>query len=303
MRLEYVKSFIGVVNYKSFSRAAKYLYLSQPTISTHIRQLEDELGVQLLVRSTKDVLPSEEGKIFYPYALQLVETENQALEHLKKGRSETGKVVSMAVSSALGNTVLPAALTAMRADRRDIALKVIEGSDEFVLQKVADREVEIGISALTGDGRIHADYLYTDRIILVTPNNENYSNYKGLFPVRQLEKENFVMLSDTAARYDMTFLEKEFGLDMSAAKVAAMFESSGMALRAVEEGGGVAFINRSQAREMIRQNRIRGYSFNNPAFKKDVWLLTRDDRELDEAALAVREAFLQAAGKQGEEKA
>lgn len=84
MRLEYIRSFIGVVNYKSFSMAAKYLFLSQPTISTHIKQLEAELGVQLLVRSTKDVILSEEGLKFYPYALQLLETEKQALSQLKK---------------------------------------------------------------------------------------------------------------------------------------------------------------------------------------------------------------------------
>ena len=68
MRLEYIRSFIGVVNYKSFSIAAKYLFLSQPTISTHIKQLEAELGVQLLVRSTKDVILTEDGRVFYPYA-------------------------------------------------------------------------------------------------------------------------------------------------------------------------------------------------------------------------------------------
>ena len=49
MRLEYIESFISVVNCKSFSRAAKQTFLSQPTISTHIKHLEAELGVQLLV--------------------------------------------------------------------------------------------------------------------------------------------------------------------------------------------------------------------------------------------------------------
>ena len=74
MRLEYIRSFISVVNCKSFSLAAKKMFLSQPTISTHIKQLESELGVQLLVRSTKDVILSEEGIIFYPFAVRILET-------------------------------------------------------------------------------------------------------------------------------------------------------------------------------------------------------------------------------------
>ena len=84
MRLDYIRSFINVVNCKSFSVAAKKAFVSQPTISTHIKQLEAELGVQLLVRSTKDVILSEEGVLFYPYAVRLLETENEALAHLNK---------------------------------------------------------------------------------------------------------------------------------------------------------------------------------------------------------------------------
>ena len=84
MRLEYIESFISVVNCKSFSGAAKQTFLSQPTISTHIKHLESELGVQLLVRSTKDVVLSEAGLIFYPYAVRLLETEKEALAQLGK---------------------------------------------------------------------------------------------------------------------------------------------------------------------------------------------------------------------------
>ena len=97
MRLEFVKSFISVVDHQSFSKAAKSLFISQPTVSTHIRQLEEELGDQLLVRSTKAVLPSEEGRIFYPFAVQLLETEDCARKCLEEeqtgitARAEPGR--------------------------------------------------------------------------------------------------------------------------------------------------------------------------------------------------------------------
>ena len=71
MRLEYIESFISVVNCKSFSGAAKQTFLSQPTISTHIKHLESELGVQLLVRSTfiSGVVVGMTMTAFTPYAL------------------------------------------------------------------------------------------------------------------------------------------------------------------------------------------------------------------------------------------
>lgn len=84
MRLDYIRSFINVVNCKSFSVAAKKAFVSQPTISTHIKKATGSgIGVQLLVRSTKDVILSEEGVLFYPYAVRLLETENEALAHFE----------------------------------------------------------------------------------------------------------------------------------------------------------------------------------------------------------------------------
>ena len=105
MRLDYIRSFINVVNCKSFSVAAKKAFVSQPTISTHIKQLEAELGVQLLVRSTKDVILSEEGVLFYPYAVRLLETENEALAHLNKTEAKVKGTVTIAASSVPGNYI------------------------------------------------------------------------------------------------------------------------------------------------------------------------------------------------------
>lgn len=106
MRLEYIRSFISVVNCKSFSVAAKQIFLSQPTISTHIKQLESELGVQLLVRSTKDVILSDAGVIFYPFAMRLLETESEALAQIHKNEMEIKGTVSIATSSVPGNYIL-----------------------------------------------------------------------------------------------------------------------------------------------------------------------------------------------------
>ena len=72
MNLEQIKSLVSVVNHKSFSLAAKEMFVSQPTISMHIKTLEKELGEQLLIRSTKDIVLSEAGLLFYPYAVQML---------------------------------------------------------------------------------------------------------------------------------------------------------------------------------------------------------------------------------------
>ena len=246
MRLDYIKSFIGVVNYKSFSLAAKYLFLSQPTISTHIKQLEAELGVQLLVRSTKDVLLSEEGKVFYPFALQLLETENRAISQLRKNEAGGGGTVSIALSSVPGHYMFPHFLGYFRNHNEQIGFKVIEGDSGNVIQKLLDFEVEIGVGSLEcGSEKIHSEVLFEDEILLITPNTAKYRNMNGKFPMEQLKKERFITREIGSGTKSVTEnLEAELKLDSSNLHVAAQFQSSEMVRKAVETGAGIAFISK-----------------------------------------------------------
>lgn len=289
MRLDYIKSFIGVVNYKSFSLAAKYLFLSQPTISTHIKQLEAELGVQLLVRSTKDVLLSEEGKVFYPYALQLLETENKALVHLKKSGENTGGTVSVVVSSVPAYYVLPGFLGNFRSQNENVRFKILEGDSGNVLQKLLDFDAEIGIGSLnSGSEKIHSEVLFEDEIILITPNIQKYRNMNGKFPLDQLKKERFITRELGSGTKTVTEnLEMELQLDSQSLNIAAQFQSSELVRRAVEAGTGIAFISKTAAKESMEKQKVLAFSFEGVSSMRKIYLMYHKDRILGDAAESV----------------
>lgn len=286
MRLEYVRSFIGVVNYKSFSLAAKYLYLSQPTISTHIKQLESELGVQLLVRSTKDIVLSEEGRVFYPFALQLLETENRAMEQLNRSESEAGKVVAMAVSSVPGNYMFPYFLSYFRAKHADVRFRISEGDSGNVLQKILNYDVEIGIGGLTsGNEKIHSEVLFEDEIVLITPNQGKYRNLNGHFPIDRLKNEWFVTRElGSGTKTASEGVEEGLKLKPSSLHVSAQLESSELVRRTVEAGGGVAFISRTAAKESLDKQKVLVFTFENVNSRRHIYLMYHRDRKLSAAA-------------------
>lgn len=286
MRLDYIKSFIGVVNYKSFSLAAKYLFLSQPTISTHIKQLEAELGVQLLVRSTKDVLLSEEGKVFYPYALQLLETENKALVHLKKSGENAGGTVSVVASSVPAYYVLPGFLGSFKSQNDNTRFKILEGDSGNVLQKLLDFDAEIGIGSLnSGSEKIHSEVLFEDEIILITPNLQKYRNMNGKFPLDQLKKERFITRELGSGTKTVTEnLEMELHLDSQSLNVVAQFQSSELVRRAVEAGTGIAFISKTAAKESLEKQKVLAFSFEGVSSMRKIYLMYHKDRVLGEAA-------------------
>ena len=68
MEFRQLEAFVATAELKSFSQAAKYLYLSQSTISSHVQNLEDDLGKKLLLRTTKSITLTPEGETFLAYA-------------------------------------------------------------------------------------------------------------------------------------------------------------------------------------------------------------------------------------------
>ena len=86
MNLKQLEAFVKVTESGSFSKAAKLLFLTQPTVSAHISSLEKELDSRLFVRNTKEVKLSEEGKQLYQYARQMVELEKKSSRYFPRMR-------------------------------------------------------------------------------------------------------------------------------------------------------------------------------------------------------------------------
>lgn len=280
MRLEYIRSFISVVNCKSFSAAAKQMYLSQPTISTHIKQLEEELNVQLLIRSTKDVILSEAGLLFYPYAVRLLETESEALLELHRNESAVKGMVSIASSSVPGNYILPQFLSKAKGIYPDIGYRIAEGDSTKVIQSVLHFETDIGIGSIKSTNeKCMSQPLIEDKIVLAAPNTEEYRGMNGEFPLERLQKETYVVResgSGTKAASDS--IEKELGLYTRPVKTALQVETSELVRRAVEQRIGVAFISSLAIKESVERGSILKFEFPKVNMSRQIYLLYHKDR-------------------------
>lgn len=99
MNLKQLEAFVKVTESGSFSKAAKLLFLTQPTVSAHISSLEKELDSRLFVRNTKEVKLSEEGKQLYQYARQMVELEKEIEQVFSKDAHREEKCITIATST------------------------------------------------------------------------------------------------------------------------------------------------------------------------------------------------------------
>jgi len=93
MDIRVLKYFLAVAREQSFSVAAERLYLSQPTLSRQIKELEDELGTQLLIRSSKGVTLTEEGMILRARAEEITELLDKTEQEVRKNGEQISGMV------------------------------------------------------------------------------------------------------------------------------------------------------------------------------------------------------------------
>lgn len=86
LKLHHIREFLVLSQYKNYNVAAEHLFMSQPTLSRHIKEMEGELGVSLFERSTRRVELTECGAFLVPYAKRIVSAEDQYMEGIASRR-------------------------------------------------------------------------------------------------------------------------------------------------------------------------------------------------------------------------
>ena len=147
--LRQIRAFIAVAKAGSFTHAAEMVNLSQPALTSCVRQLEEQIGVPLFERTTRRVEMTSYGTEFLPAAERIVrdlEASMQTLEAMHSGR--VGRV-SMASIASIASSLLPLTLAAFKARFPKVGIEISEDHSEGIRRKVFEGEAEFGLSGVT----------------------------------------------------------------------------------------------------------------------------------------------------------
>lgn len=296
MNLEQIKSLVCVVKNKSFSQAAREMFVTQPTISMHIKTLENELGEQLLVRSTKDIILSEAGLVFYPYAVRMLKAEEEALLQMKNREEDVKGEVLIASSSVPVNYIMPEFIAYSRQQCAGIKYRISEGDSSEVIQKVLRFEQEIGVGSIkTENPKCICEPFVKDKIVLITPNIEKYRLYNGKMPLEELKRESFVVREQgSGTKMAVESLERTLGLYPDKMNIVAEFQTTETVKRAVAAQVGVAFVSNLAVQDYQQQKKILVFEFEDTYTDRQMYLIRHTDRNLSiagEKALCLLRKF------------
>lgn len=246
MDFRQIEAFVNVVKYKSFSRAADALYLTQPTISTHISSLEKELGVQLIDRTGKEASPTRDGKELFPYAMELLNTRDHAINALQPKSQEIEGILEIQASSVPGEYIVPSLLSGFQKIHPQVRFYLEQSDTGQVERNLLENKGEIGFLGDRGTKDLNYVKLVTDQMVLVTPKNEKFLAIKGEeVTIDTMIKEPFLWREQgSATRKEFEERLVSLGKDPREIKAVALMNSLEAILQSVSCGMGVSVVPR-----------------------------------------------------------
>ena len=170
LETRHLQVFMAIWELHSFSKAAEKLYLTQPTISGHLKSLETILGTTLFNRSTRNISPTKAGELFHPFARKILNLMSQSEEEMnlfigrKKGTLEIGG------SNIPGEYILPPAIGRFKQDHPEIKITLKIGDTEDIVAAVADGLLELGmVGAIMDRPDIIFEACLVDDLVLIAP--------------------------------------------------------------------------------------------------------------------------------------
>lgn len=172
MEFKQLEAFVAVVDYGSFSEAARRLYLTQPTISTHIRSLEEELHSKLIIRTTKKTTITARGYQLYDSAVRMLEIRNNLLDSFTGAQKH---MIDLAASTIPSSYLLPELLAGFGSTHPDIYFHSIQSDSEGAIHRVLDGSVDLAlVGQNTGDESCIFIPFCQDTLVVATPVSDHY---------------------------------------------------------------------------------------------------------------------------------
>lgn len=259
--LEQLRSLKALATEKSFTKAAKILYLSQPSLSKQIQRLEKNLNISLINRENNKISLTENGKIFLEYSeriLTLCEESCRALIDLKNG--DRGNL-TVGASQTIGTYLMPKILALFTKNYSQINLKVQVNSTKLIAKSVLSKEIDIGI--VSGDlpdelkSKLTITNFVKDELSLIVPKSHPFAKKKKINK-NDLYNLNFIILNSnsTIIRFIDNIL-KQNGIETKNLKIVMELNSIEGIKNAVKLGLGAAFISSTAIEKEVELETIQ----------------------------------------------
>ena len=280
MEFKQLEAFVAVVDYGSFSEAARKLYLTQPTISAHVRSLEEELHTRLILRTTKKTTITTRGYQLYDSAVRMLEIRNNLLENFTGVQKH---MIDLAASTIPSSYLLPEILASFGKTHPDIYFHSIQADSAESINRVLDGTVDL---ALVGQNTCDETCVYLpfcqDELVIATPITSHYLGLQN----KSVTFEDFIKgpiiirEKGSGTKKEMDLFRERSGITPSDLNVIARMNDLEGIKKSIVNGLGISILSARSAIDLQKTKQILLFPLEESAHKRTFYIVYSKNRIL-----------------------
>ena len=280
MEFKQLEAFVAVVDYGSFSEAARKLYLTQPTISAHVRSLEEELHTKLILRTTKKTTITTRGYQLYDSAVRMLEIRNNLLENFTGVQKH---MIDLAASTIPSSYLLPEILAAFGKTHPDIYFHSIQADSAESINRVLDGTVDL---ALVGQNTRDETCVFLpfcqDELVIATPITNHYLGLQN----KSVTFEDFIKdpiiirEKGSGTKKEMDLFLEQIGVTPNDLNVIARMNDLEGIKKSIVNGLGISILSARSAIDLQKTKQSLLFPLEESAHKRTFYIVYSKNRIL-----------------------
>lgn len=278
MDIHQLRVFISVYKNRSFSKASKELYLTQPTISEHIKNLENDLKVKLFDRVGRAVIPTKDAEILFEQALEVTDKMEKIKEFLYEMRQTPSGNLLMGASSIPGTYIIPKILAEFKVKYPEISMSISISDSKKVMENLSNGHILIGIvGAKIFSHHIEFIPFMDDELVLV---DRSFIKKEQIMP-EELYEYPFVLREEgSGTRREMERWLEQMKIKIERLKTVCILGSTDAVKEAVKNGLGVSILSMHSIKDELESRKLKLVKIAGLNMKRTFYIIKHKKRTL-----------------------
>lgn len=268
-----------IVDTNSFTKAADALALTQPAVSQHIHNLEEELGVKLFIRNHNQLRLTANGEIVDKYARRLLAISNNLIQSLKDEKENVSSL-TVGITHSVESSQIVEALAEYSNQSKGLTIKVVTDTVENLHKMIRNFELDfLIINGKLKDSKLNYMTMDTDCLVLaISPTHRLAS--QNTVTLGELKKEKLILrlpTSNTISLFDQALNQNN--LSVSDFDVVLEMDNIATIKDLIRQNFGVSVLSKSACMDEIRKGKLIGLPIENLSLIRDINIIYPKDYE------------------------
>lgn len=264
-----IRVFLMVVEKKSFSKAAKALFLTQPAVSFQIQMLEEHYGTRLFDRVSRNIIMTEAGELLYKYASEMSDMQQGLERNMQELNSSTIGRLKVGASNTIGEYIAPYILGSFKKRHPQVTLILDVANSDEIEMAIHDTSLDIGLveGPPVGKDLESIPYLHDELVVVTNPHHP--WNHLEEISVFELDRYPFISREKgSGTRAEIEHHLKAAGFSVNNLNVMMKLGSTTAIKAAIKNSFGFTILSKWAIRDELRDGTLSVINLKEDAFKR-----------------------------------